>query len=97
MGKVFTDSERALYNAEQDVIQATKKAMATAMEVGQGVDSTKLKNELQQNLVHTQEGYEFLKVLMNRHSSGFNKLDHDAYSYISCAMRELEKVEGLKK
>jgi len=34
---------------------------------------------------------------MNRHSSGFNKLDQDTYSYISCAMRELEKVEGLKK
>lgn len=97
MGGVFTDSERALYNAEQDVIQATKKAMAVAMEVGQGVDSTKLKNELQQNLVHTQEGYEFLKVLMNRHSSGFNKLDHGTYSYISSAMRELEKVEGIKK
>lgn len=97
MGGLFNEDERKLYNAEQDVIQATKKAMTAAMEVGQGVDSTKLKKELQQNLVHTQEGYEFLKVLMNRHSSGFNKLDHDTYSYISCAMRELEKVEGLKK
>lgn len=94
---LFTKEERAEYNAEQDVIQALRKAMNVSKVIGQGEEVTKLKEQLDFSLKQSQEAYEFLKVLMNRHSTGFNKLDHDTHSYIKCAMTELAKIEGIKK
>lgn len=93
---LFTENERAEYQAEQDVIQALRKAMNVSKIIGQGAEVTKLKEQLEHSLKQSQEAYEFLKVLMARHSTGFNKMEHDTYSYINCAMKELAKIEGIK-
>lgn len=95
---LFTPNERAEYDAEQDAIRAVRKAMSVAKTIGQGSDVSALKEQLEQNLKHSQESYEFLKALRYRvNTLSCSNLEHTEMSYLNTAMAELEKIEGIKK
>jgi len=81
----------------RDIQHKVASAINEAYQAGQSEDVTQIKAELEETLKHTQEAYEFFKVVMNRFCISENHLESTTRSYLSEVGKQLEMIKGIKK
>lgn len=86
-----------LIDLKYDIQHKVASAINEAYQAGQSEDVTQIKAELEETLKHTQEAYEFFKVVMNRFCISENHLESTTRSYLSEVGKQLEMIKGIKK